>query len=64
MTYTLYIRKEQWVDGEKKRGVWMVTVTDKPPALRRGNPDLAVEEVMRREGLRKPKRKQPVRYIK
>lgn len=53
------------MEGEKKRGVWTITVRDKPTAERRGDTDQAVEEVMRRECLRKPKRKQrPAKYIR
>lgn len=48
---------------DKKHGAWMITVRDKPPAFRRGEADPAVEEAMRRDGCRKPKRK-PVKYIK
>lgn len=48
---------------DKKCGAWVITVRDKPPAERRGDPDPDVEEAMRREGCRKPKRK-PVKYIK
>ncbi len=43
---------------QKKHGVWMVTVRDRPPAIRRGDGvDPDIRDAIRRADCRKPPKK-------